>query len=119
MFEVFEDGAVKRIFVEEIICNGCNMCEMMCSFVNTNAFYPQKANVKVIPFGWKGRHRPVVSCDPESHKACRNMPQCVAYCPTGSLMWTTKDEYAAMVSEYHRLRETKPSYKARAPWSVR
>jgi len=116
---MFEDGMVKRIFVEESICNGCHMCEMICSFVNTNTFYLQKSNVKVINFEWKGKNKPVVSCDVETHSSCRSNPQCVVYCPTGALVWTTKDEFSDMVSEYHRLREVKPSYKARAPWTAR
>jgi len=116
---MFEDGERSRIFVEESICNGCRMCEMMCSFVNTQGFYPGKANVKVIHYEWKGRNKPVVSCDAESHSPCRSLPQCVRYCPTGALVWATKEEFASMVYEYHRGIESNPSYKARAPWCRR
>ncbi len=114
-----KDGQKRRIFCEESICNGCRMCEMICSFVNTQNFYPGKTNIKVICYEWKGRNRPVVSCDVESHPSCRDLPQCVSYCPTGALAWATKDEFASMVYEFHRGVESKPSYKARAPWCLR
>lgn len=116
---MFEDGERKRIFVEESICNGCHMCEMICSFVNIQNFYPGKANIKVINYEWKGRNKPVVSCDVESHPPCLTLPQCVKYCPTGALVWATKDEFASMVYEFHRTIESTPSYKARAPWCRR
>ena len=116
---MFEDGMAKRIFVEESICNGCHMCEMMCSFVNTNTFYLQRSNIKVMNFEWKGRNKPIVSCDVESHPSCHSNPQCVAYCPTGALVWSTKEEFAKMMLEYHQMRDSKPSYKARAPWCLR
>ena len=116
---MFEDGEKKRIFVEESICNGCHMCEVMCSFVNTQNFYPNKSNVKVINYEWKGRNKPLVSCDVETHAPCQTLPQCVAFCPTGALVWTTKDEFASMVYDLHQKIEEKPSYKARAPWTLR
>lgn len=116
---MFEDGEKKRIFIEESICNGCHMCEMICSFVNTNGFYINKTNIKVINFEWKGRNKPIVSCDPETHPPCENIPQCVKYCPTGALLWTSKDNLASMIFEFHRDLELKPSYKARAPWCCR
>jgi Fe-S-cluster-containing hydrogenase component 2 len=116
---MFEDGEKPRIFVEESICNGCHMCEMMCSFVNTQSFYPGKANIKVINYEWKGRNKPVISCDVETHSPCRTLPQCVRYCPTGALVWATKDEFASMLYEHQRGIEANPSYKARAPWCRR
>lgn len=115
----FKETERKRIFVEESICSGCKMCEMICSFVNSHRFYPESANIKVISYEWKGRNRPVVSCDVEMYPSCRDLPQCVLYCPTGALVWATKDEFASMVYELHRGIESKPSYKARAPWCLR
>lgn len=117
---MFEDGEKKRIFVEESICNGCHMCEVMCSFVNTQNFYPSQSNIKVINYEWKGRNKPIISCDVETHTACHTLPQCVAFCPTGALVWATKDEFASMVYELNKGKEsTHPSYKARAPWCLR
>jgi Fe-S-cluster-containing dehydrogenase component len=116
---MFEDGEKPRIFVEESICNGCHMCEMMCSFVNTQSFYPGKANIKVINYEWKGRNKPVISCDVETHSPCRTLPQCVRYCPTGALVWATKDEFASMLYEHQQGIELNPSHKARAPWCRR
>jgi len=92
---------------------------MMCSFVNTQSFYPGKANIKVINYEWKGRNKPVISCDVETHSPCRTLPQCVRYCPTGALVWATKNEFASMLYEYQRGIEANPSYKARAPWCRR
>ena len=116
---MFEDGKVKRIFVEESICNGCHMCEMICSFVNSQSFSLQNSNIKIINYEWKGRNRPLVSCDVENHAPCRTLPQCVAFCPTGAITWATKEEFASLVEDFQKKRESKPSYKARAPWCRR
>lgn len=116
---MFEDGTKRRIFVEESICNGCRMCEMICSFINTQGFFPGRANVQVLHYEWKGKNRPLVSCDLETHPSCQSFPQCVQYCPTGALVWATKDEFASMIYDFHKRKETKPSYKARAPWCLR
>lgn len=115
---MFGDDEKKRIFVEESVCNGCHMCEVMCSFVNTQNFYPSKANIKVINYEWKGKNKPIISCD-ITHPDCQDFPQCVAFCPTGALVWSTRDEFASMVYQYHEDLEEKPSLKARAPWCRR
>ena len=39
---------MKRIYVIEDLCAGCEICEVICSFVNTKEFNPRKARVKVV-----------------------------------------------------------------------
>jgi len=116
---MFEDGEKKRIFVENSICNGCHMCESICSFVNTNNFCLARTNIKVINYEWKGWNQAIVSCDVETHPPCEKFPQCVKYCPTGALIWATKDEFASQIYKFQKDLESKPPFKSRAPWSQR
>ncbi len=113
------DVEKKRIFVEDSLCNGCRMCEMICCFQMNGYFNPLEANVRVVHQEEKGLNTPLVSCDVDPYPNCRELPRCVKYCPTGALVWQKRDDFAGMVLTFRRQRESRPSYKARAPWCLR
>lgn len=76
---------MKKVAVKDIsLCNGCRLCEMICSFVHTSQFQPTKSMIRVHKIEVKGLDMPVVdpSCD-----LCKGevSPQCVRYCPTIAL----------------------------------
>lgn len=73
---------MKKIVVKDVNqCNGCRVCEMICSFVHEGQFQPSKSMIKIHKIETKGLDIPVIdpSCD-----LCEaeGDPQCVSYCPT-------------------------------------
>lgn len=73
---------MRKIIVSDINqCNGCRMCEMVCSFAHEGRFNPAAARIKVFKIEVKGIDVPIVdpSCD-----LCKIVgdPRCVKYCPT-------------------------------------
>lgn len=73
---------MKRVAVYDVNqCNGCRMCEMICSLVHVGQFQPSKSFIKIHKIEEKGLDIPVVSqaCD---MCGSEDYPQCVRYCPT-------------------------------------
>src|SRR5512136_2388369 len=73
---------LKKIIVKDLNqCNGCRICEMICSFAHTGQFQPSKSMIRIHKIEVKGLDMPVIdqSCD-----LCKDekSPQCVRYCPT-------------------------------------
>ena len=111
----------RAIYIEEGLCNGCRMCEMMCSFMLTKGeFNPAKSRVRVVKDDERGSCLPVLDsagvhcCNPTGEK----LPPCVEFCPTGALMFCTFEEALERRALWPRLREINAEFKVRAPWRI-
>jgi len=74
---------MKRLIVTDVgLCNGCRVCEMVCSFSHGNEFKTSISKIRVFKVETKGEDVPVIdaSCD-----LCKGKPHCADYCPTGIL----------------------------------
>ena len=77
---------MKRLVVTDVnLCNGCRICEMMCSFFHEKEFSARKARIRVMKVEERGLDVPVVdsTCD-----LCGGSPVCVEYCRTGALQYS-------------------------------
>ncbi len=77
---------MNRVVVSDVSqCNGCRMCEMVCSFCHTGQFQPSRSHIKIYKIESKGIDMPVIAptCDLcEGGGNAPGFPQCVKYCPT-------------------------------------
>lgn len=117
---IHEERQKRGVYVEEALCNGCRMCEMMCSYKLTGGeFNPRKARIKVVKLDEMGiclpiRREGMSHCKPTDGK----LPPCVEFCPTGALMYCTYQEAIRRRQEWPRQRLENPEYKIRAPWRI-
>ena len=108
----------RKIYVIPELCNGCRMCEMVCSFVNTREFNPRHSKIKVAKVDEEGFSVPVVDCDGVNcaKKSSTRIPPCVEMCTTGALIFAERDEAARMNRELIIKRAEQPVFKVIAPW---
>ena len=73
----------KMVLVEPEKCTGCRICEMICSFQNSNGntFNPYQSNIKIIKTEERGVDLPVLCLH------CQD-PLCVDICPMGAIKRT-------------------------------
>lgn len=107
----------KRIYVFEELCNGCRLCELHCSFVNTGEFNPLKSLIRIAKVESEGIDTPIVDCDGISCP-CKegDAPECVRICPTGALIFATASEAFDKRQELVLKRSVQPIFKVIAPW---
>jgi Fe-S-cluster-containing hydrogenase component 2 len=67
-----------RITVDPTKCTQCYCCQLLCSFIYTGAFNPEKARIVIEPLN-------DITFTGECRKGCY---ACVNYCPTGALFRT-------------------------------
>lgn len=109
---------MKRIFVIENLCNGCRLCETFCSSLKEGVFNGETARIKVINLPDEGKDIPLVDCN---GKCIRPLspgagPTCVAFCPTGALIYTKQAEAVLMRRDYEAARKKHALFKVLAPW---
>ncbi len=63
--------------VQDKLCVGCKVCELVCSLHYRGDFNPKKAKLRIVPPDDQGRR--VLIC-----RQCKK-PKCVSACPTGAL----------------------------------
>lgn len=73
----------KIVLVEPEKCTGCRICEMICSFQNSNGntFNPCQSNIRIIKTEERGVDLPVLCLH------CQD-PLCVDICPMGAIKKT-------------------------------
>jgi Fe-S-cluster-containing dehydrogenase component len=98
------------------LCNGCRSCEMACSFVLSKEFNRKDSRIKVSRVVYEGYNYPVIDCDGQCPDGA---PYCVAVCPTGCLVYASKDEVARMHYDLAAKRDVQPIFKFMAPWKMR
>jgi len=108
-----------RLYAEASLCKGCDLCVMTCSFTNSGQYHRDRSRIRIFRVRDDGVDIPLIDCDPETVPRCRERPQCVYSCPTGSLVYEERDAFALMLAELEAGRRARPSYKVRAPWTAR
>lgn len=79
----------KFLYVEPTICSGCAACATACSFWLNKEFSNKQERIATIFIEETGFHEAIVHCNGEP---CNGKPECLAYCPTGALMFGTLEE---------------------------
>lgn len=116
----FLKGAdMKRIYVEESLCNGCRRCELICSFLQTGDEYnPRHSRIKILKVEEEGLDIPIVDCDGER---CREEsgggePACVKHCLPGALIFAERDQVLTMRRRQLAEKAKNPEFKVRGYW---
>jgi Fe-S-cluster-containing dehydrogenase component len=105
----------KKVYVIEDLCNGCRLCQLVCSQALTKEFNPKKAKIKVIQVDDQGIYMPLVDCDTRC-LSDGELPKCVQFCAPGALIYSTLDEAAEMKRSLVNKRAVQPIFRAIAPW---
>jgi anaerobic carbon-monoxide dehydrogenase iron sulfur subunit len=77
---------MQSIIIDQSKCDGCRVCEEVCSLLNEGRFDPEKSRIKVI----RTIDDEIVRATPVISQKCHQCaaigePQCVKYCYTGAL----------------------------------
>ena len=109
---------MKRIFIFEEICSGCQSCQMWCAFAQSKEFNRAYSRIKVARDSDGRFDMPIVDCTGEDcpMKNEEGVPICVEMCPTGCLIYTDAIDAYKKRLELHRAREVQPLFKLIAPW---
>ncbi len=67
-------------------CNGCQICQLICSFVHEKVFNPTKAAIRIERLGGKTEFG--ISFTPE----CDHCGICADYCLYGALIRVSRDD---------------------------
>jgi len=113
-------------YVVEQLCNGCENCSLVCSFVLNKSKFGKKSNITMIraeEAGYNqpglvgtGYDEPVVGCNSEP---CGDEPLCVKYCPTGALIYDTQENILERKKQLLVSWKTNAESRVRAPWAQR
>jgi Fe-S-cluster-containing hydrogenase component 2 len=81
VFKQFENSItgenMKKIIVSDINqCNGCRMCEMVCSLAQEGQFNPSASKIRIFKNEACGIDIPIID------SSCNLCQRCVKYCPT-------------------------------------
>jgi len=81
----------KILFVDMEKCNGCKICELVCSSVHFEEYNPARAHIKVLMQPQIGVHYPALktSCD-----LCGGAYKCSEWCPRDALQFVEPAEAA-------------------------
>ncbi len=66
-----------RLVADPLLCNGCRVCELICSFIKNGTFSPSRARIRIQSY-YDGRDK-IVSC-----VDCEK-PKCIDSCPRGAI----------------------------------
>lgn len=84
-----------HLVVDQTKCDGCRLCELVCSLRMLGEFNPARSAVRVLKYEKRGLYIPVISpyggllldddgrplmCD-----LCQGSPRCVDVCPNGAI----------------------------------
>ena len=106
----------KLLYVEPTICSGCAACAMACSFWLNKEFSNKQERIATIFIEETGFHEAVVHCDGSQ---CNGKPECLAYCPTGALMYgTLEDICKRKLALANRRRKEYNSAMLRGGWTT-
>jgi len=108
---------MKRIYVIEDLCNGCRLCQSMCSSL-PNGVFSDYARIKVLKVPGEERDIPIVNCDGRCVRCINDdgIPTCVSLCPTGALIYATQSEAIELRLKYEAARKVYSIFKIIAPW---
>jgi Fe-S-cluster-containing dehydrogenase component len=116
---------MKRIYVIEDLCNGCQLCETFCSSLADGVFAATdsasnrlRGRIRVIKVPREENVIPMVDCDGRCVRPLYDDgdPTCVAVCPTGALIYEERDDAAAKRLALEAAREAHSLFKVIAPW---
>ncbi len=89
-----------ELVVDQTRCDGCRLCELVCSLRMWGGFNPARSAVKIIKHEKRGIFAPVISpkggllLDPEGNPIvcdlCEGSPRCVEICPNGAI-WVREE----------------------------
>jgi|SRR6056297_1443502 len=83
---------MKKIVVNPELCSGCEMCALICSFVNTGGFNPHRACLSINHF------QDGVFNSPAFCQQCEDAV-CVKVCPTSALEIDKEKGYVSLDTE--------------------
>jgi len=108
---------MKRIYVIEDLCNGCRLCQSMCSSL-ANGVFGDRARIKILKIPGEERDIPIVNCDGRCVRCIYDdgVPTCVSLCPTGALIYATQHEAVELRLKYEAARKVYSLFKVVAPW---
>jgi Fe-S-cluster-containing dehydrogenase component len=110
----------KRIFVvANELCSGCRNCEMWCSLGEgqKNEFRPTDSTLKILKDAEGVLNIPTVDCDGQRclHNE-KGEPLCVEMCPTGTLIYSDRQDLYKKRLELEEKRSVQPLFRLIAPW---
>jgi Fe-S-cluster-containing dehydrogenase component len=109
---------VKRIFVIEDLCKGCRLCETFCSSLADGVFGADTSRIKVIKLPGGDCDIPIIDCDGLCIRPIygNGQPTCVSLCPTGALMYESKEDAVFKRLYYESSRKAHRLFRVIAPW---
>jgi Fe-S-cluster-containing dehydrogenase component len=108
---------MKRIYVIEDLCNGCRLCQSMCSSLASGIF-SDHSRINILKVPGEERDIPIVHCDGDCVRYINedSIPTCVSLCPTGAIFYATQHEAAELRMQYEQARKVYSLFKVIAPW---
>jgi Fe-S-cluster-containing dehydrogenase component len=110
---------MKVLYAITELCNGCRLCETVCSSLSEKpfgSFQPEKARIQIFKSEEDGEDIPVIACNGDCPAPEGDVPLCVALCPTGALLYEDLGGLIAKRWELERDRKKQPLFKLLAPW---
>ncbi|MCD6479367.1 hypothetical protein J7L65_01075 [Candidatus Bathyarchaeota archaeon] len=84
-----------RLSVDHGRCDGCSLCELICSLRRTRSFNPSRSAIRVLKRESRGIYIPIISpftgllLDPEGKPIlcdlCGGNPKCAEVCPNEAI----------------------------------
>jgi Fe-S-cluster-containing dehydrogenase component len=108
---------MKRIYVIEDLCNGCRLCQSMCSSLASGVF-SDHSRINILKISGEERDIPLIHCDGDCVRYINNdsIPTCVSLCPTGAIFYATQSQAAELRMQYEEARKAYSLFKVIAPW---
>jgi Fe-S-cluster-containing dehydrogenase component len=108
---------MKRIYVINDLCNGCMLCQVICSFFKNKKFSLRGSEIKILRLEDEGKFVPVISdCSFSCMKQGDQSPKCVDLCPTGALIYEDFKGAYNKIRNYEKSKIKQPLFKVIAPW---
>jgi Fe-S-cluster-containing dehydrogenase component len=108
---------MKRIYTIEGLCNGCRLCQSMCSSL-ANGVFSENSRIQIVKVPGEELDIPIVDCDGRCVRCINNdgLPTCVSLCPTGALIYASQSEAAELRLQYEAARKVYSVFNVIAPW---
>jgi carbon-monoxide dehydrogenase iron sulfur subunit len=84
-----------HLVVDQTKCDGCRLCELVCSLRMHGEFNPARSAVRILKYEKRGIYIPVISpyggllLDDDDYPLvcdlCGGRPRCVDVCPAGAI----------------------------------
>jgi ferredoxin len=108
---------MKRIYVIEELCNGCRLCQSMCSSLE-NGIFSENARITILKTPGEEQDIPIIECDGRCILSTNvnQEPPCCLICPTGAIFYANGREAVSKRLLWEKARTSHGLFKIISPW---